>query len=177
MLKNWLIYILKWKIYVGQRFNKKNDKMLKGETTTVDNYTYVNYYVILNDKEYEIFFVSNSNLILYNDIVSFQKNKTSNIDKRNWIVHASIVDSNSDVLFDVTNDFRKFCYYFGSEMSLNVFYKWFQHKINTEYAAHKPNINIYDYSMTLFMNDDQFSERTFKISDSDLINFNKTNVM
>lgn len=155
-----VMFIWKLKIDFSRRFYKKKDKMFKKDSTVIDDLVYVFYDVTHNEKDLDIVFVSDSNSGLYNDITTFKKDINTYISKRHWFVHASITDKNSDILFDVTDDLRKFCYYFGTRFKLDLFYKWFQCRV-----VNKTNIrlDIYDYSLTLFMNDDNFSEHVIKI--------------
>lgn len=151
-----VLLIFKWKIHLSRSFTKNDDKILNNSCCVIDNLLYVYYKITYNEKDFDQIYVSKTN----SDTVRFEKNIIESLCKRNWIVHANITDFNSNILFDVTDEFRKFCYYFGTDTDLNVFYRWFDKTIVENVGS---DINIYDCYLVVFLNDDNFSETKIEI--------------
>jgi len=143
-----ILYVCKWRI--ERRLKKTKpilNKMTQKTSITIDNVIFTEYDVIFNEKEYN--FVLSSDF----DVLEFEKSIGNNIDKRNLIVHASITDDMGEILFDITSNLRKFSFYFDRRVKLNRFFDF----LNDE--------NIADYNIMLYMNDDDFTEKVYKIKE------------
>ena len=76
---------------------------------------------------------------------------------KNEIVFACITDENDLVVFDTTNEFRKFCFYFNNPICVNYFLHYFM------YTYKQNDVDILDYYLTIYMNDDDFSQKKYCI--------------
>lgn len=163
-----MLLIWKWKIEMKLRYMQKRlDKMTKSKTVVIDGDAYIEYNVVYNDKTYTLVFVSNSNSQLHNDILEFKNSMKQFLDYRNWIVHCSITDMSGNIFVDATEDFRQFCFYFDKSVSINMFLKFLQkNKVN--------DTSLLDYNISLYMNDEYFTEKTYNIRDIYHSNFNNS---
>jgi hypothetical protein len=143
-----ILYVCKWRI--ERRLKKTKpilNKMTQKTSITIDNVIFTEYDVIFNEKEYN--FVLSSDF----DVLEFEKSIGNNIDKRNLIVHASITNDMGEILFDITNNLRRFSFYFDRRVKFNRFFDFFHYE------------NIADYNIMLYMNDDDFTEKVYKIKE------------
>lgn len=144
------LYICKWRI--ERRLKKTKpvlNKMTKKTSIIIDNDCFTEYDVIFNEKEYN--FVLSSDF----DVLEFEKSIGNNIDKRNLIVHASITNDLGEILFDITNNLRRFSFYFDRRVKLNKFFDFLNYE----------KIHITDNNIILYMNDDNFTEKVYKIKE------------
>lgn len=153
----WLCFnVYKLKTYVSS-FNPIQDSVEKIFCETINKHIYTEYKIIQDEKEYRMMFVSDTNRGLYNDLVEFNENKKDMILYKNKIVFAGITDENDLVLFDTTNEFRKFCFYFDQPICVNYFLNYFMH-------MYKQNdLDILDNYLTIYMNDEDFSQKKYCI--------------
>jgi len=155
----WLCFNLyKLKTYVsGLCFNPIKDSVEKIFCETINENIYTEYKIVQDEKEYTMAFVSDTNRGLYNDLVKFNKNKKNIISYKNKIVFAGIIDENDLVLFDITNEFRKFCFYFSKPICVNYFLDYFM------YMYKQKSDDILDHYLTIYMNDEDFSQKKYCI--------------
>lgn len=155
----WLCFnVYKLKTYIsGVLFNPIQDSVEKIFCETINEHIYTEYKITQDEKEYMMTFVSRTNRGLYNDLVKFNKNKKDIILHKNEIVFACITDENDLVVFDTTNEFRKFCFYFNNPICVNYFLHYFM------YTYKQNDVDILDYYLTIYMNDDDFSQKKYCI--------------
>jgi hypothetical protein len=160
----WLCFnVYKLKRYISGLFFKPiKDSVEKNFCKIINKHIYTEYKITQDENEYVMIFVSDTNRMLYNDLVEFNKNKKDMILHKNKIVFAGITDENDQVLFDITNEFRKFCFYFDKQIGVNYFLDYFMYI--------QIDVDILDNYLTIYMNDEDFSQKKYsikQISDKD----------
>lgn len=155
-----ILWICKWRIeHRLKKIKPVSNKMTQKTSTTINNSCFTEYDVVFNEKEYNFVVFSDYNRQSYNDVLEFEKSIGNNIDKRNLIVHSSITNDMGEILFDITHDLRKFSFYFDKHVKLNRFFDFLDDK------KIKKRVNIIDYNIMLYMNDDNFTEKVYKIKE------------
>jgi hypothetical protein len=155
-----ILWIYKWRIECRLKKIKPIQNQITHQTsTTINDSCFTEYDVIFNEKEY--------NFVMFSDfdVLEFEKSIGNNIDKRNLIVHSSITNDMGEILFDITSDLRKFSFYFDKHVKLNMFFDFLDDK------KIKKRVNITDYNIMLYMNDDNFTEKVYKIKEIYNTNF------
>lgn len=155
-----ILWIYKWRIECRLKKIKPIQNQITRQTsTTINDSCFTEYDVIFNEKEY--------NFVMFSDfdVLEFEKSIGNNIDKRNLIVHSSITNDMGEILFDITSDLRKFSFYFDKHVKLNMFFDFLDDK------KIKKRVNITDYNIMLYMNDDNFTEKVYKIKEIYNTNF------
>ena len=158
-LMSLILCICKWRI--ERRLKKMkpiSNKITHHTSTTINDIIFTEYDVVFNEKEYNFVLFSDYNRRSYNDVL-IGNTIDNNINKRNLIVHSSITNDMGEILFDITNDLRKFSFYFDKNVKLNMFFDFLDHIKN------KKRVNINDYNIMLYMNDDNFTEKVYKIKE------------
>lgn len=142
--------VIKWNIIKYKDVNKK-------ETFRISDYIYNEYDIVKERKRYNF-------VVLGNDINTNLDNKLFDKDlyerNRNRIVHCNISDGDMNILFDLTYIFRKFYLYFDDVLNLDIF---------LEYVSKKYfyiDISNNDYHIVLYMNDNEFTERIYKLNNT-----------
>lgn len=130
------------------RMKKSFDKMIRVKNTN----GFAEYKVTLSDKEYNIVFFSEV------DVLDFKTSITDNINKRNLIVHSSITDDKGEIIYDITDYMRRFCFYFDKNVKLNRFFEFLKVEMQQ-----MPNTELTKYNLMLYMNDDLFTEKIYSI--------------
>jgi hypothetical protein len=106
------------------------------------------------------------------DIIT--KRLQDNWETRNVFVHIGISDNNDNELYDITEKIRSFYYHFDVSspqslvMSNNQEYReYLESKIKyfIEYINDHENIKTTDCNLIVYMNDDEFTQRKFRIND------------
>ena len=125
-----------------------------------------------NDKIYPINIVSLS-ILNSSDTDIITKRLQDNWEWRNVFVHVGISDENDNELYDITEQIRSFYYHFDD----NYYFQECKIKYFIEYINDHENIKTTtNCNLIGYMNDDEFTERKFRINDilentySDLIN-------
>lgn len=158
MLLGLVIKVWKWKIDFHQKYNKRARPFVMEKIN--DNNMFIEYNVLWDGKEHKIVFVDK--LDINEDILQFRKDPGKYFVNKSNIVFCGIMDHNGDILFDSTDDIRKFCFYFDKQKSLSVFIHYLQEKIC---KTIKKDADIYRNNFTVYMNDESFSEKTFLVKD------------
>lgn len=149
-------------------YKPRIDSVLKQKTKIINKKIYIEFDIVYKDKDYNLVFVSDTNKEIYNDLVDFNNNKINHILKKNMIVYASLNDTNDNFIMDITDEIRKFCFYFDKQKHVGCFLHYLQDKyINLI----KNNLKI--YNLKIYKNDEYFSENTYNIQDIMYIEFNK----
>lgn len=79
----------------------------------------------------------------------------SKLDRKTCIVHCNLSSSDDELLFDMTNVFREFFLHFDDDTCLSHF---------IDYVADQYKTNIVDdYKLTIFVNDEEFTEKSYFI--------------
>lgn len=152
------LLVCKWRI--ESRLNsmeKTLDKITQVKSTTINGSEFTEYKVTFNEKEYNVIFFSEL------DLVYFKKQIEHNINKRNLIVHSSITNDDGEILFDITNHIRRFCFYFDKNVTLKRFFEFLQIEMKTTNTFVRQGIDLSGYNLMLYMNDDNFTEKIYKI--------------
>jgi hypothetical protein len=93
-----------------------------------------------------------------------------NIMNKDLIVHCNI-SNDDELVVELTNIFRKFCYYFDKDYTLDIFIEYLHDYISENYSDMQ-HINIYKYNLCVYLNDNEFSEKAFSLKT--VINEGKT---
>ena len=160
-------YIVQCYFYIKQN---RNNSMCKKEYKKLNRYFIEKYHLVSNDKDYTIMFMSKDLYKLNEHISDFKENIEDNLMNRDLIVHCNI-SSDKDLVIELTDIIRKFCYYFDKDYSLDMFLEYLEDYIK----ENKPQmhcINIYDYNLCIYLNDSEFTEKI--ISLKELTNRGKT---
>lgn len=159
-------YIIELYFYMKQ---KRNNSMYKGQSKTLNKYFIEKYHLISNDKDYTIVFMAKDFYKLNENINDFKENIEDNIMNRDLIVHCNI-SLGEDLVIELTDIIRKFCYYFDKDYSLDMFLEYLEDYIK-ENKPQMNYINIYDYNLCVYLNDNEFSEKIIplkKLTNSDI---------
>jgi hypothetical protein len=157
-------YIIQFYFYVKQ---KRNNNMYKKRFKQLNQYLIEKYHLISNDKDYTIIFMAKDHCKLNENITDFKNNIEDNLINRDLIVHCNI-SLGEDLVIELTDIIRKFCYYFDKHYSLDMFLEYLEDYI----IENKPQmhyINIYDYNLCVYLNDSEFTEKIIplkKLSES-----------
>jgi hypothetical protein len=151
-------------------YKPRKDSVLKQKTKIINENIYIESNIVYKDKDYNLVFVSDTNKEIYNDLVEFNNNKINHILKKNMIVYASLNDINDNFVMDITDEIRKFCFYFDKQKHIGYFLHYLQDKYN-DCNLIKNNLKI--YNLKIYKNDECFSENTYNIQDIMYTEFNK----
>ena len=132
---------------------------------TIDDYRVEEYEISVVDKNHKIIFVSKDGKSFDKDISNFKRNILTKLQNKMMIVHCSITNENGDIIIDITNVFRFFCYYFDTDMEIRILFRYIQ----SMYSM----LNIYDNNLTIYLNDNEFTELVYKIQESEYMTFSK----
>jgi|UniRef100_A0A6C0AM54 hypothetical protein len=163
-LKMVLMVLFFSKYIIGLYFyikRTRNNSMCKKEYKKLNRYFIEKYHLISNDKDYTIMFMSSDNSKLRNHISDFKDNIKDNLTNRDLIVHCNI-SSDQDLVIELTDIIRNFCYYFDKDYSLDMFLEYLDNYI-IENKPQMQYINIYDYNLCVYLNDSEFTERIFPL--------------
>jgi hypothetical protein len=151
-------YIIRLYFYIKRT---RNNSMYKKEYKKLNRYFIEKYHLISNDKDYTIMFMSSNNSKLNDHISDFKDNIQDNLMNKDLIVHCNI-SSDEDLVIELTDIIRKFCYYFDKDYSLDMFLEYLDDYI-VENKPQMQHINIYDYNLCVYLNDSEFTERVFPL--------------
>ena len=151
-------YIIRLYFYIKRT---RNNSMHKKEYKKLNRYFIEKYHLISNDKDYTIMFMSSDNSKLNDHISDFKDNIQDNLMNKDLIVHCNI-SSDEDLVIELTDIIRKFCYYFNKDYSLDMFLEYLDDYI-VENKPQMQHINIYDYNLCVYLNDSEFTERVFPL--------------
>lgn len=164
------IKLMKWKI---DNFNcVKQDCFKPIKSDIVGKYNIQRYDVVHNNKTHDIIFVNKTGneSETCTEINDFRSNIDNYLLNKNMIVHCSITDKDKgkDDIVDTTEEFRKFCYYYEKGVELLPFFNHIQNYVRDKGDNDRnifDDINIFDYDFTIYLNDSEFTEYTYKIRD------------
>lgn len=153
------VKLIKWKI---DNFNCVKQDCFKQIKSDIDNIQ--RYDVVHNNKTHNIIFVNETGneSETCTEINDFRSNIDNYLLNKNMIVHCSITDKGKDDIVDTTEEFRKFCYYYEKGVRLLPFFNHIQNYVRNKGDK---DINIFDYDFTIYLNDSEFTEYTYKIRD------------
>ena len=143
----------------------RDDELLRKNIRVIEKKIYVEYDIIYKDKDYKMLLVSDTNQDLYNELVELKNDYSNHILKKNKIVYASINDENDKMLIDITDEIRKFCFYFDRQKHMEYFFIYLQDYLGKN--------NIREHYLKIYKNDDDFSEVIYKVSDISKMDFCK----
>lgn len=119
----------------------------------MDNYNFHEYRLKHNEKNYYITLVNNDNQIHNIKLEKLQKNIEKKVENKNLIVHCSLINKDEDIVLDVTEDFRKFKFYYDEqcgESYVKYFLEYLKKKYNT--------LDLSNLTLMIYKNDEQFTE-------------------
>lgn len=160
-------YILNLYFYIKKN---NNGKMHKIDSKRLNSYFIDKYHLTENNKDFTIMFMSKDKKILNDKVEDFKNNIEDNLMNKDLIVHCNI-SYEDDLVIELTDIIRKFCYYFDKEYELDMFLEYVDNYI----VESKPNtkyVNIYNYNLCVYLNDNNFTEK--KIPIKDIINSKHT---
>lgn len=154
------IKLWKWKLTI-QNFYKKRveNSMVQVDTCVIEDEVFVEYNTICEQKSHRLIFIDTSH------VVEFKKRQPDVLDNKRSIVFCGIMDSGGEVLYDTTDDIRKFCFYFDKSKSLGVFIKYLQYKLYKNNYSDDIIKLLQNGIFTVYMNDECFSEKNYPIKD------------
>jgi hypothetical protein len=150
-------------------YKPRKDSISNQKIKIINKNIYIEYNIVHKDKDYNLIFVSDTNKKLYNELLEFNNNKINNILKKNIIVYASLNDIQDNFIIDITNELRKFCFYFDKQKHIRYFLDYLQDKLKDE----KNLDNLIDHRLKIYKNDECFSEKTYNIQDIIYTEFDK----
>lgn len=144
-------------------FTKKLDNIVEISNVHHVLYHYITYNVIKNNKNYKVVFSSTCDKKVQEHILDFKLNNDICLAAKNLIVncHLNLSSSGSggdDLMFDITEYVRYFCYYFDKDEKFDMFLNYLEYKHNIDLSLYKEII--------LYMNDFDFSEKVYDIKES-----------
>lgn len=160
-------YIIKLYYYIKRR---RNNRMYKVESKKLNGYFMETYNLIKDDKDYKVMFMSKDKKDINVHFNDFKANMEDNIMNKDLIVHCNI-SNDDELVVELTNIFRKFCYYFDKDYKLDIFIEYLHDYISENYSDMQ-HINIYKYNLCVYLNDNNFSEKAFSLKT--VINEGKT---
>lgn len=117
-----------------------------------------------NDKIYPINIVSLS-ILNSSDTDIITKRLQDNWEWRNVFVHVGISDENDNELYDITEQIRSFYYHFDDNYFSNFSNQECKFKYFVEYIKDHENIKLNNCNLIAYMNDNDFTQRKFRIDD------------
>ena len=156
--------VFRYVIICYSYMKKPGDKMNRLEYKLLDDCVVDKYYVTDSGKSHTLVFVASCNNTLYGHITDFKRDIKRSIKNKNMIVHCSISDDSDNIVMDLTELFRRFCYYYDKNHTLHGFFKYVdEHR--KEFKKNMEGVNIYDYNLSIYLNDDSFNEICYSIRD------------
>lgn len=141
------------KRYIGEN---EQDLVLES-VIKMNGYNFYEYKIYHNEKNYFITLINLDNEEIHNmKLESLRENLEKKIDNKNLIVHCSLINKHDDIVLDVTNDFRKFKFYYDEHKNeictprVQYFFEYLQKKYDT--------LDLSDLSLMIYKNDEQFTE-------------------
>lgn len=147
-------------------FTKASDSMIKSgeiESNSFLTCNYIKYDVIKNNKYCKVIFMSETKSDIENDILDFKENIDVILQNKYLIVNCNLhfdksnEELNEERMIDITDYIRYFCYYFDKDIHISFFLNYLQ-------KEHLVDLSNYN-RLTLYMNDFDFSEKTYNLSD------------
>jgi hypothetical protein len=139
-------------------FTKRLDNIVEISNVHV-LYHYITYNVIKNNKNYKVVFSSTCDKKVQEHILDFKLNNDICLAAKNLIVNCHLnLSSSGDLMFDITEYVRYFCYYFDKDEKFDMFLNYLEYKHNIDLSLYK--------EITLNMNDFDFSEKVYGIKES-----------
>jgi hypothetical protein len=160
-----VLYSLSYVITVYTKFYNEEYNFKKTEEKKLDDYHLHKYNLILNNKQHTISFMSECDIELSKDVTKLKNNLKEKLLNKHFIVHCSITDYEDNIFIDLTDVFRHFFYYFDIKCNENdriPRLKAFLRYVEDVYGTLlDPNV----YRLTLYMNDDNFTEYHYPLKD------------
>lgn len=151
--------VMKWKIENYDWI--KEDSIKYVSSSVLGKYTINIYDVMYNNKNQEVIFAIENDK-KDDSLKEFESNKDTYLSNKKLLVHSSIVNNDGDIIIDTTEEFRKFCYYYESDLELIVFFNYIQ----TILKRRNIDSNIFDEKFTIYLNDATFTEYTYPIREN-----------
>ena len=136
-------------------YTNKSDNIIQDHTMNLGDYKIEKYNVIKNNKNYKIILASKCNDELQKHILDCKINMELGLSNKNLIVNCSITDETGENSLDITENIRHFSYYFDKDVNIDIFLQHLKFQDCIDY-------NNYSY-FSLYMNDFDFTERTYDL--------------
>jgi hypothetical protein len=122
------------------------------------------YEIYLNGKKHDTVLIANSSIILTENFNELMPNISNKLQNKNKIVYCNIINEKGDLVIELTNIFRKFFYYFDKQdFKSKMFFDYIQDYCDEKHDIYN-GINIYEYDFVVYLNDDSFTELSYKIN-------------
>ena len=136
--------ICKWKIERKlKRMSRLINNISKKHCVSIKDTTFTDYDVVFNEKQYSLIFFSESDVYEFSNSINLGDNRCTTFDKRNLIVHASITDNSGEILFDITHDIRRFCFYFDKRVKLGKLFDFLEIKKSNSFYSLQCRSNVF----------------------------------
>lgn len=139
---------------IGDKIKDQEQLELESVIKT-DNYNFYEYKISFNNKNYYVTLINFDKEDKHHEmkLEKLRNNLETKINNKNLIVHCSLVNDQDDIILDVTEDFRKFKYYYDeheNESYMKYFFEYLQQKYD--------NLDLSGLSLMIYKNDEQFTE-------------------
>lgn len=147
------------KKYINDDDYTKNKLELES-VIKMEDYNFYEYKLRHNEKNYYITLINSQNDIQDKihecKLNILKQNIEKKINNKNLIVHCSLVNKDDDIVLDVTNDFRKFKFYYDEHKQdeYTLYLKYFFEYLKMKYTE----LDLTDLSLMIYKNDEQFTE-------------------
>lgn len=162
---NKMIILEKISILYMWFYKPRPDSISNQKIRIINRNIYIEYNLVHKDKDYHLIFVSDTNRDLYDELIEFKNNKTDHILKKNMIVYASLNDVDDNFIMDITDEIRKFCFYFDKKKHIRYFLYYLEDKLTDKH--------LIQTCLKIYKNDECFSEKTYNIKDIMYTEFEK----
>ena len=146
--------------------NTFRKEIIVKESLDFEKFTTTHYSVHLNDKTHDMIVVFSKNKDNLIDIID-EEQIYRKIPCKNILVYCSLVDEDENIILDLTNTLRNFAYHFESDDSSSKMSNFLEY---LKYYSKKEDVsldfnNLENYYLMIYMNDDEFTEYKYKLSD------------
>ena len=160
------LYVILNIIKIVSYFKQKKERSVKKiKTKDIQKFKMEQYEMVVNDKNHEIILIGYTSIELTYQFNELIRNVYDKLKYKNDIVYCSIIDDNGDIVIELTNIFRCFFYYFDKQdFKLWMFFDYIQDYIDEKAEIYK-GIQIDNYNFMIYLNDDNFTELSYKIKE------------
>ena len=164
-----VLYSLRKCVLFYDYLTRKEDSIKpKGVVEVDEKYVIHEYDIIHNNKLHEVCFISEKYNIdkVNKKLVLLSENKEDVLSERYKFVHCSIINRDGECVLDITNDMRAFMFYFSDKRyicDINYVIKYLVSK-NEKLSE----LDMKDYKILFYMNDDEFTQRIIELNNGDL---------
>lgn len=135
----------------------ENGEIVLQSVIEMEHYNFCEYKIRYNQHDYYITLINEKGKALHElKLEKLKQNLQNKIDNKNLIVHCSLVNEEDDIVLDVTEDFRKFKFYYDEEIGeeYTPYTKYFFEYLQNKYSE----LDLSNLSLMIYKNDEQFTE-------------------